>query len=113
VDIPDPFALERQLQVARYAFQSESGNERAQGFELFQASQFGPADPQPLSESFLARQSSHLWKVKLPYLEEGVHVAKVSTHDIHGNRFEEVVTFEVMEERPPPFFRTELFEVLP
>jgi hypothetical protein len=114
VDIPDPFALERQLQVARYAFQSESGNERAQGFELYQASQFGPADPQPLSEGLLTRRSMHLWKAKLPEdLEHGVHVAKVVTYDMHGNRYEEVLNFEVMDERPAPYFRTELFEVRP
>lgn len=114
VDIPDPYALERQLQVARYAFVSDSGDERAQGFELFMASQFGPGDPQPLSEFFLADQSMHLWKAKMPAdLEKGIHVAKVVTKDVHGNRYEEIINFEVMEERPQPYFRTELFEVFP
>jgi hypothetical protein len=56
----------------------------------------------------------HLWKAKLPEdLEHGVHVAKVVTYDMHGNRYEEVLNFEVMDERPAPYFRTELFEVRP
>ena len=34
----DPFALKRQMQIARHAFVSDSGEPRANGFELFQGS---------------------------------------------------------------------------
>jgi hypothetical protein len=113
VEALDPFALARQLQVARYAFRSLSGEPRAQGFELFNGSTFGPGDPQPLTELFLTDQSNHVWKVALPFdLEEGMHIAKVVTQDHNGNRFEERLVFEVLDadERPPKSFRSELFE---
>lgn len=110
----DPFALTRQLQVARYAFRSTSGEGRAQGFELFNGAKYGPGDPQPLTEFFLADQSQHVWKVGLPNdLEEGVHTARVITEDLHGNHFEETLTFEVRGERPPKYFQSELFEMTP
>ena len=38
----DPFATARQLSVARFALESQLGEERAQGFELFQGSQIWP-----------------------------------------------------------------------
>lgn len=112
VETLDPYALVRQLQVARFAFVSGSGNERAQGFELFRGSKYGPASPRPGGN--LAVQSNHVWTASLPAnLKQGVHVAKVVTKDVHGQRFEELLVFEVVDERPPPFFRAELFEVTP
>ncbi|MGH8501545.1 MAG: calcineurin-like phosphoesterase C-terminal domain-containing protein [Gammaproteobacteria bacterium] len=110
----DPFSLMRQLMVARYAFVSGSGDPRAQGFERFRASQFGPADPRPVSAGDLTDQSNHVWTAPLPAdLEQGVHVARVVTKDVHGQQFEELLVFEVVDERPPAFFRTELFRQTP
>lgn len=110
----DPYALSRQMAVARYAYRSTSGVARNQGFELFQGSNFGsPADPQPLSEFFLTDQSQHVWKIDLPAnLQPGVHTAKVATIDKDGQSFVEVLTFEVLDatERPPARWQDELFE---
>jgi hypothetical protein len=110
----DPFALRMQLYSYRWAAKSESGNDRTQGFELFTASHFGPDNPQPLDEWMLTDQSMHLWQAMLPAdLENGVHVAKVTTVDLHGQTWVETLTFEVMDERPPAFFKTELWEARP
>lgn len=84
------------------------------GFELFRGSEFGLADPQALPEWMPAKQSMHFWRAKLPAdLEKGVYVAKVGTKDIRGNQYEKTVTFAVMDERPDPFFRRQLFEDVP
>src|SRR5688572_11063562 len=108
VEALDPFALERQMYVLRYAVKSGSGNLRAQGFELFRGSrQEGVAQP---GSTGLAPQSNHLWRVPLPPLTHGSHVARVQTIDVHGQVFEDVIAFEVLEERPPAFFRSEVFE---
>lgn len=56
----DPFAAARQLSVARFAYQSKLGEERAQGFELFRGSRFGPAPPQP--QGSIADRNMHLWR---------------------------------------------------
>ena len=116
----DPFALKRQMQIARHAFTSESGEPRAMGFELFRGSvRCGGPDstdctPRPDGSFFWTDQSNHIWQVKLPSdLEEGPHTVTVMTKDIHGQRFEETLSFEVREERPPQYFQSELFDVLP
>lgn len=107
----DPFALRLQMNVLRYALQSTSGNERAQGFEMFRGFRRGPAPPQPESEGRLADQSNHLWQVAVPSdLTPGVHRVTVTTTEEDGHEFTESKTFEVMEDRPTPFARTELFE---
>ncbi len=107
----DPFATRLQLYSYRYAARSTSGNDRTQGFELFRGLRVGPAAPQPLSELMLARQSNHLWQVALPRdLGVGVHTAKVRTIDMYRQQYEETKIFEVMESRPAPFFRSELFQ---
>ncbi|MEE2733248.1 MAG: calcineurin-like phosphoesterase family protein [Pseudomonadota bacterium] len=107
----DPFALKKQMYVFRYAAKSESGNERTQGFELFRGSHYGTADPQPLPASRWTQSSNHIWAFDMPLdLAPGIHVAKVTTVDAYGNRYETTKTFEVAEERPAPFFRSELFE---
>jgi len=54
----DPFAAARQLSVPRFAFESQLGEERAQGFELFQGSRFSPVPPQP--QGSVADRSVHL-----------------------------------------------------
>jgi 3',5'-cyclic AMP phosphodiesterase CpdA len=112
----DPYALKRQMQIARHAYTSNSGEPRANGFELFQGStRCGTADPgactpRPDGSFFWTVQSNHIWRVKLPSdLEEGPHTVKVVTEDIHGSVFEETLAFEVREVRPPKYFKSELF----
>ncbi len=104
----DPFAAIRQLSVARYAFQSTSGDEKAQGHELFAGSQFGPAPPQP--QRSIANRNMHLWRVKLPELPMGVHTIEVVSTDRNGHKFTDLITVEVREERPPRFWRKEIWE---
>jgi hypothetical protein len=106
----DPYALEKQLYVLRYAIRSESGDPRAQGFEQFRGSRReGPAQPMSLGD--LTNQSNHLWTLPVPReLAEGAHKAKVTTVDAYGNSYSAVIAFEVAGERPYPWFRTELFE---
>ena len=99
------------MYVFRYAAKSESGNERTQGFELFRGAHFGTADPQPLDSSRWTQSSNHIWAFDMPVdLALGIHVAKIVTVDAYGKRYEITKTFEVAEERPAPFARTELFE---
>jgi hypothetical protein len=108
VEYLDPFALERQLYVMRYAIRSESGNTRAQGFELFRGSQF-TADPQPTTTG-LTTHSNHTWRIPVTDLGTGAHTARVRTVDAHGQVFHEVIAFEIRDERPPAYFRSEVFE---
>jgi hypothetical protein len=111
VAIQDPFALKKQLYVFRYAQASESGNPRTQGFELFRGSHFGTADPQPLPAGRWTENSSHVWTVELPVdLADGAHNVTVTTKDVYGNIYTSNKPFEVLAERPEPFFRKELFE---
>ncbi|MBA0124771.1 calcineurin-like phosphoesterase C-terminal domain-containing protein [Haloechinothrix sp. YIM 98757] len=106
VDFADPFATVRQLQVARYAFESTSGNERAQGWEQFRGARRGPAPPQGLSPDLIAEKSSHLWRARLPSdLPLGTHVVEVTFADRYGAEFTDRITVEVREERPDRFWR--------
>ena len=104
----DPFAVARQYSVARYAYQSSLGEERAQGIELFRGSRFGPAAPQP--QSSIANRNVHLWRVILPVLPVGVHTVEVVSTDRHGLQFADKITIEVREERPPRYWRDELWD---
>ncbi|NBC26430.1 MAG: metallophosphoesterase [Bacteroidetes bacterium] len=104
----DPFAAARQLSVARFAFQSRSGNERAQGHELYRGNQFGPAPPQP--QRSIAHRNMHLWRAELPDLPLGVHQVNVTSTDRNGHTFSDTIIIEVREERPPRYWRHELWE---
>ena len=107
----DPYQLKQTLQIARYAFRSTSGDDDAQGYERFRGSKFGPADPRP---STFNTASNHLWTVAMPAkLQVGIHVAKVTTVDVHGRKFSETLVFEVRDKKPAPYFRSELFEITP
>lgn len=108
VEFLDPFALERQMYVLRYAIRSDSGDPRAQGFELFRGSR-QEGFPQPGSTGLTTR-SNHLWRIALPELDAGSHTARVQTVDVHGQVFEDVIAFEVLDERPPAYFRSDVFE---
>ena len=114
----DPFALKRQMQIARTALVSDSGNPRAQGYELFGGAANGPATPRPEGSFFWTVQSNHIWRVALPAdLPLGAHVAKVTTVDLHGAHSEADLAFEVMEQRlnqeTEAFFQSDFFEVRP
>jgi hypothetical protein len=101
----DPFAAARQLSVARYAYQSSLGDERAQGHELFRGSKFGPAPPQP--QRSIAAHNMHLWRVQLPELPLGVHTIKVVSTDRNGMEYRDLITIEVRKERPVRYWRQE------
>ena len=108
VDYSDPYSVVRQLQTARYGFASESGNDRAQGWEQFRGTRRGPGVPQSVSEGYIAEKSSHVWRWQLPAdLPLGVHVAEVTSVDRNGQEATDYIAFEVLAERPPPFWRTE------
>lgn len=102
----DPFAAERQLSVARYAYLSRRGEPRDQGFEAFRGRAHGPAAPQP--QSSIADRNMHLWRVRLPVdLEPGVHAVELIMRDRHGRTASETLILEVREARPPGRFRRE------
>lgn len=70
--------LERQMTIGRFAWQSQSDDSRAQGFELWHGSSFGPVSPQPANSSMIADSSTHLWRPQMPEdLPIGAHVAEV------------------------------------
>lgn len=106
----DPAALMRQLQVTRHALASTSGDDRTQGWEAYRGTKFGPGPAQPLEYGQWAQQSSHLWRMPLPEdLTVGPHTATVRVTDRHGRTWEDTLMFEVVDERPPMFFRKEKF----
>lgn len=109
LEFADPSAMVRQLMVARHAFRSESGDERAQGYERFRGRRFGPADPRPEDQG--TGRSSHIWRLQLPSdLPIGAHEVTVRSVDPIGGTHTQVHTFEVVDELPPQYFRTETFQ---
>jgi hypothetical protein len=109
-EFADPFAVPRQMTIGRYAWQSASGDPRTQGFEIWNGEHFGPVPPQAMGAGNLATNSSHLWRLRMPdNLPVGAHVAAVTVTDRHGREWTDRVTFEVRGERPPRFWREELW----
>jgi len=107
-DWADPVAAERQLMVGRHALQSRSGDERAQGFELWQGRSIGPGPAQP--QRAIADRNMHLWRAALPAdLPFGAHRITVTSTDRHARASTDVVILEVRESRPPQNFRSELW----
>lgn len=104
----DPFAAARQLSVARFSFESRSGDERAQGHELYRGNKFGPAPPRP--QGSISHRNMHLWRSALPELPIGVHRIDVISTDRHGRSFSDSITIEVVESRPQRYWRKELWE---
>ncbi|MEM9285015.1 MAG: calcineurin-like phosphoesterase family protein [Pseudomonadota bacterium] len=105
----DPFALQRQLSVARYAYESRSGQTRNQGFEAFRGSNFGPSTPQP--QSYFADRNMHLWRAQLPEdLPMGVHAATVTATDRHGRVTRDVIVIEARTSPPPARFRRDVWD---
>jgi 3',5'-cyclic AMP phosphodiesterase CpdA len=105
----DPFAAQKQLSVSRVALESTSGNPRAQGYEAFRGSQFGPAKPQPAGR--LADRNMHLWRYELPKdLPIGTHTIQISNTDRQGKTHYESFVVEIVEELPPPQWRHEVWK---
>lgn len=104
----DPVAVARQLSVARYAYESQSGDERAQGVELFRGRSYGPAPPRP--QGSIADRNMHLWRAELPELPVGVHRISVTSTDRHGHMLTDTITIEVRDQRPPRYWREEPWE---
>ena len=105
----DPFAVQRQLSVARFALESRSGIARNQGYEAFRGGRYGPAAPQP--QRSIADRNIHLWRVQLPEdLSRGVHVATVRSADRHGRVTENRIVLELRDQQPQPRFNRTPFE---
>jgi len=116
----DPFSLKRQMMVARFAYVSNSTEPRANGYEQFRASyqcgSGGPSacTPRPMGGWTWTDQSTHVWQLAIPEeLDIGTHTARVFVTDNYGREFHELIKFEIMEESPPKFFKTELWENFP
>ncbi|MEM8824940.1 MAG: metallophosphoesterase, partial [Pseudomonadota bacterium] len=107
----DPFATQRQMTIGRYAWQSTSGEPRAQGFEIWQGRQFGPVPPQGMSAGHVADSSTHLWRMEMPAgLPEGTHVIEVTAMMEDGREFSDRITFEMRAERPSLYWDNSLWE---
>ncbi|MBB5711701.1 calcineurin-like phosphoesterase C-terminal domain-containing protein [Sphingomonas xinjiangensis] len=103
-DYADPFALERQLTVARTAIQSRSGVAENQGFIQGRQTRFPASPPQP--QGSVADHSAHLWKLRLPQeIAPGVHSALVTATRPQGEAVRETLIFEVRPDRPARTFR--------
>ena len=107
----DPFSVPRQMTVGRYAWESAQGDPRAQGFELWQGSDFGPAAPQSAQSWMVADQSPHLWRMEMPSdLPMGTHVIRVTAIQPDGREWTDHITFEMRPERPFPYWDDELWQ---
>jgi len=104
----DPYAVQRQMSVGRYALESRSGIDRNQGFELWTGASFGPGVAQP--QGAIADRNVHLWRAKLPSdLPLGLHKATVEATDRHGRKTRDTIVIEIRAKLPPARFRSEAF----
>jgi hypothetical protein len=98
----DPFALQRQLTMARAAIQSRSGDAEAQGYVQGRQKRLPPMPPQPRGSR--ADHSPHIWRFDLPAgLAEGPHTAVVTVTREQGEPARDTLVFEV---RSAPLKRT-------
>lgn len=98
----DPFALQRQLTMARTAIQSRSGDAEAQGYVQGRQKRLPPMPPQPRGSR--ADHSPHIWRYDLPAsLGEGPHTAVVTVTRDQGEPARDTLVFEV---RSAPLRRT-------
>jgi len=116
----EPYALKRQMAVARHAYQSTSGNPRAQGIEMYRGNVQGnsPSTPRPIDSGLWATQSLHVWQMALPKsLGLGSHTAEITTVDLYGRTYSQSVAFEVVEQpldqENERFFKRQNFEARP
>lgn len=99
----DPFALQRQLTMARAAIQSRSGDPETQGYVQGRQKRLPPMPPQPRGSR--ADHSPHIWRYDLPKtLAEGMHTAVVTTTRDQGEASRDTLVFEVRPSRPKPTF---------
>jgi hypothetical protein len=97
----DPFATERQLQVARWAFEPGAESKTDWAWQAWQGSSFDPAPPQP--QFHVADRNVHLWTARLPTdLEAGVHTVRLTVTYPDGRTAERELPMEVRQERPRP-----------
>lgn len=110
-EFADPFATPRQMTIGRFAWESRSGEPRAQGFEVWQGSSYGPGPAQSAETWMIADSSSHLWRLEMPAdLPEGAHVIEVTARMADGRTYSDRITFEVRPERPFPYWDNTLWE---
>ena len=99
----DPFALQRQLTMARAAIQSRSGDPEAQGYVQGRQKRLPPMPPQPRGSR--ADHSPHIWRYDLPKdMAEGTHMAVVTVTRQQGAPSRDTLVFEVRATRPRPTF---------
>lgn len=99
----DPFALQRQLTMARTAIQSRSGDPETQGYVQGRQKRLPPMPPQPRGSR--ADHSPHIWRYDLPRdLAEGMHTAVVTVTRDQGAPSRDTLVFEVRATRPKPTF---------
>jgi len=99
----DPFALQRQLTMARTAIQSRSGDPETQGYVQGRQKRLPPMPPQPRGSR--ADHSPHIWRYDLPEdLAEGMHTAVVTVTRDQGAPSRDTLVFEVRPTRPKPTF---------
>ena len=102
----DPFSTTRTLSVARMAVRSVNGDPRAEGYETFKGRR-NVGVPRPQGRS-LPDHNMHLWTWRLPEdLPTGVHRLDVMVTDRHGVASEEQLIIEIIDTRPPRFWRVE------
>lgn len=107
-DYADPFALQRQLTVARTAIASRSGIAETQGLIQGRQERHLPAPPQP--QGSVVDHSSHLWRYRLPStFAPGIHTATVSVSRLQGSPSRETLIFEVRDGRPTRTFRFDVW----
>lgn len=99
----DPFALQRQLTMARAAIQSQSGDPETQGYVQGRQKRLPPMPPQPRGSR--ADHSPHVWRYDLPKgMAEGMHTAIVTVTRDQGAASRDTLVFEVRPTRPRPTF---------
>lgn len=99
----DPFALQRQLTMARAAIQSRSGDPETQGYVQGRQKRLPPMPPQPRGSR--ADHSPHIWRYDLPKdMAEGMHTAVVTVTRDQGAPSRDTLVFEVRPTRPKPTF---------
>ena len=113
-EFADPFAIQRQFTVGRYAFQSRSGKPNTQGYRPYLERSYinGENIPKPAQPQWpVADRNVHLWRARVPAnLAEGVHVATVTVTDRHGHLMIDRMVFEVRNKRPDPNWRKKAWD---
>ena len=89
---------------------STSGDERVQGFEIWQGNALGPVPPQGMGAGHVADSSTYLWQIEPPAdLPIGAHAVEFTTIMDDGREYIDLMTFEVREARPQPVWDASLW----